>query len=158
MSDTYRVTSFKTGTFKDDYGNTWCSMSLEGFGEPVTIVLKDPSTVHVGSELYGRIEQAKKKNGGEYWRFKKEQKEEAPTQATEQKGWHESPEKQESINKAVALNNAVIYAGIEKLTVADTLNVAEQFVKWLRTEKENTKHEIAEAMGEDPVSLDDIPF
>lgn len=78
MSEYYEVTSFKPSDFKDNYGNTWCDMALLKFGEPVKIVLKDPSTVKVGDKLYGTINTQTSKAGKEYFKFKKEMPQESP--------------------------------------------------------------------------------
>lgn len=74
-AQTYRVTSFKVTDFTDNYGNSWVNTSLEGHGEPVTMVVKDPSTIEVGKEFYGSIYQATGKSGKQYWRFKRESQE-----------------------------------------------------------------------------------
>lgn len=73
MSQDYKVLELKIGNFQDNYGNTWCDMVLEGVGEPVRIVLKDPTTVKAGDTLYGHIEQAISKANKAYNRFKKDQ-------------------------------------------------------------------------------------
>lgn len=72
----YRITSFKVGTFKDDHNNTWCDMALEGFGEPVRVVLKDPSKFATGDTIYGRIEQKTSKANKAYWKFQRVMKDE----------------------------------------------------------------------------------
>ena len=66
--------------------------------------------------------------------------------------WHESPEKQQSINRAVALNNAVVTSGVTD-DVAKVLEIADAYFSWLTGEE--VKEDIK---GEDSISLSDIPF
>lgn len=77
MAQKYRVLSFKTTDFKDNYGNSWVNVALEGHGEPVTMVVKDPSSIEVGKEFYGSIYKATGKSGKDYWRFKREEQEQS---------------------------------------------------------------------------------
>jgi hypothetical protein len=82
MAKDYTVNQFKVGTFTDPNGNTWCDMALQGVGEPVKIVVKDPTKFHDGMELYGKIEEKTSKAGKTYLRFYREQKQDAPAQGS----------------------------------------------------------------------------
>lgn len=67
---TYTVKDFKVSDFKDPHGNTAVNLALEGYGEPVTIYMKDPSKVSNGMKLDGEIKEVQRKNGnGTYHRF-----------------------------------------------------------------------------------------
>lgn len=75
MPQEYEVVQFKKGDFKDQNGNFWCDMALKGVGEPVRIVVKDPTQFHDGMTLYGRItEEVGKTSGKPYQRFRREKR------------------------------------------------------------------------------------
>jgi hypothetical protein len=157
MAQDYTIQDVKKGNlFNTGYGDMQgYTVALSGVSEPVMLnkkapVSKDPS---VGDIIYGEVEVKTNSKGQSYQKFTGQTRPEATEIAeAKQQHWSENPEKQDSIN------NAVVYASTEKLTVADTLNVAEQFLKWLRGEKLNNIMNVAESIGEEPVNLDDIPF
>jgi hypothetical protein len=74
MAQDYKVLQFKKGDFRDNNNNYWCDMALHGVGEPVRIVVKDPTQYHDGMELYGRVEEKTSQAGKQYLRFYREQK------------------------------------------------------------------------------------
>lgn len=68
--------------------------------------------------------------------------------------WHESPEKQASINRVVALNNAVLLH--PNLADDRILETAQTFYDWL---SKTDKGKVDEVMGDtEAVNLDDIPY
>lgn len=78
MNKDYKVNQFKPSDFRDQNGNYWCDMALAGVGEPVKIVVKDPTKFHDGMDLYGKIEEKTSKAGKPYLRFFREQKQDSP--------------------------------------------------------------------------------
>lgn len=131
MAQEYKVTAFKAGDFKDNFGNTWCEAVFEGVGEPVRWVLKDPSKISVGDVVFGHIEEAISKAGKPYNRFKTDKRDDyAPPK--DSKAWVESDEKQKSIARSVALNNAVaFYSGKPDIKYTHVLETADKFLEWL---------------------------
>lgn len=71
----YTVKDLKVGSFNDNYGNVYCTVSFEGVGEPVTWALKDPSKVKVGDKVFGTIEDKINSKGNTYKKFKKQTQE-----------------------------------------------------------------------------------
>lgn len=55
MNKTYTLTAFEKGDFTDPHGNIWCTGVLQGIGEPVKMVVKDPSRFEAGMELFGEV-------------------------------------------------------------------------------------------------------
>lgn len=74
MAQEYTVLQFKKGDFQDAHGNYWCDMALEGVGEPVRIVVKDPMQYSDGMVLYGEVKEMTSKAGKPYNRFYREQR------------------------------------------------------------------------------------
>jgi hypothetical protein len=157
MAQEYIITSFKPSDFKDNYGNSWCEVAFEGMSEPARWVVKDPSRIKVGDVVYGHIEDATSRAGKPYNRFKIDQRED--NQSSPQKastGYSESPEKQDSIYRSVALNNAaVVYGGVSKLLIGEILQTADKFYLWLKNESEDP---VITEVPDEPINLDDIPF
>lgn len=127
----YKVKAVKEGfkEWSNDYGafRTYL-VQVEGNGEPVSINRKADSPVpKVGEDLYGDITQGKFGQS-----FKSKKKPFTPNN-------YESPERQDSINRAVALNNAVnLYAGTKTLPVI-VLLTADAFLGWLKQETNDEK-------------------
>lgn len=157
MSQEYTISIFKPGDYQDTYGNYWCEVAFEGVSEPARWSMKEESVAKYkpGVSVYGHLEEATSKAGKAYNRFKVDQRPEGsqgPTGASKpQSGWTESPEKQQAINRAVALNNAVIFHqnDVDNLP-KDVLNVADQFYAWLSqtTIEEDIKN----------ITIEDIPY
>lgn len=139
MAQEYTITAFEKGDFQDNHGNYWCSMVVDGVGEPVKIVVKDPTKYEVGMKLFGDITEQTSKAGNAYLRFKRAQQGELSTSNTD------SPERVESIYRCNALNNAVAYlagfANVQEETgiAADPLEQADIFYNWLNNKE--TKHD-----------------
>jgi hypothetical protein len=137
----YEIIDFKAGDFKDNYNNYYCTMALRGISEAVTIATPDPTKFHTGMLLYGTIEHKISRAQKPYLKFKRMQKEDAPTAprpqaefmapaAAPKKEWQpESPERQHSINRSVALNNAAA-VNVGK-TAEVVLATADAFYEWL---------------------------
>ena len=67
---TYTIKDVKVTDFKDPHGNSWINVAFEEYGEPVVMVVKDPSKVMLGNKYDGEIKQVQKKSGnGTYNRF-----------------------------------------------------------------------------------------
>lgn len=153
-------------------GNTWensygvfqsYSLALEGHAEPVSMNKKFPvaSPPQAGDTLYGVIEMVVNKNGTTTNKFVTKQRPEGtPAPQTGSTGqtssWHESPEKQASINRAVALNNAVVFWANPDKDNADSdmvLKTAGDFYAWL---SQTTIDEDIKKVED--VGIDDIPY
>lgn len=159
MAQEYKVVQFKKGDFQDNYGNWWCDMVLEGFGEPVKIVVKDPMQFEDGMTLYGSIEQKTSKAGKQYNRFKREQK---PDTEEKEAYWQE---KNMSIRAQWAIGQAVsVHAdNIEKVeTLANELfemvDRVSGNVEQARDQEEKVASEVVHEVDDQPINLDDIPF
>lgn len=158
----YEVVDVKKGNqWSSGYGEMQSyTISLKGVSEPVVLNKKVPvkQEPHVGELLYGSLEEKTNSNGNVYMKFTAEKRPEA--QPTGGSNWHESPEKQQSINRAVALNNAVITSGVTD-DVAKVLEIADAYYTWLlgtTTINVSFKDDVKEVVGEEPISLDNIPF
>lgn len=81
MTEEYTIRAFKGTDFKDQNGNTWCSVTFEGVSEPIKWVVKDPTTVNVGDKVYGKITDETSKAGNPYRRFRREKRPEQPENA-----------------------------------------------------------------------------
>ena len=194
MPQDYHVLQFKRGTWKDNNDNFWCDMALTGISEPVRIAVKDPQQFHDDMELYGVIEDATSQAGKPYLKFTRKKKEDDKSVQAELIGQAspknerlpESPEKQHSINKSVALNNAVLlYANAANKS--NVLAKANEFLGWLestdpKVEAPSISQSVEEAQaqreaerdnerlhntfqedevyqpGDDPIDINDIPF
>jgi hypothetical protein len=154
MAQDYEILDFKKGTFQDNYGNYWCDMALKGFGEPVRIAVKDPTEFHEGMSLYGVVEEKESKAGKSYYRFKREKKEETSASSSPSNNW-ESPERQDSINRSVALNNANILFQSTAADADEVLRIADKYYDWL---KNHQTTDVIEPVTDKPITLDDIPF
>lgn len=99
----YEVTFFEETDFKDNYGNTWCTVGFLGVGEPVKWVLKDPSTVSVGDKVFGEIEIKTSKAGKDYNKFKRAKPDEIPSSAPQTKA---EGERGEAITKSMVVKLA----------------------------------------------------
>jgi hypothetical protein len=176
----YEVVQFKKGDFQDNYGNFWCDMVLRGIGEPVRIVVKDPTQYHDGMTLYGTIESKVSKAGKGYLRFKKVEKEEtpplSPTGGTTKKEW--TPRDDESIKAQWAIRTAVEMFrnwNKERPELEEVEKTAKEFFSMIdRVKTPGPKivdgmsaEQIASQFGnpdevfnpgEEPISLSDIPF
>jgi len=161
MAQDYEVLDFKKGTFQDNFGNYWCSMSLKGVGEPVSIAVKDPTQFEAGMTLYGSIETKESRAGKDYLKFKREKKEEvASTGEPAKASWQ--PRDDDRIVAQWAIGQANAYVCSEKFRVEDhdpiedIESIAKDFYAMVERVKSPNK-EIDVSDGE-PISLNDIPF
>lgn len=133
MSQEYTIISFKSGDFKDNFGNTWCEVAFEELSEPARWVVKDPSRVSVGQKVYGHIEDAVSKAGKPYNRFKTDKREDySPTQSSSSNSGQSTDE---SIARAVALKAAVELTASDARLMKDkatVLEIADRFLEWLK--------------------------
>ena len=172
MSQTYEVMDFKIGTFQDNYGNTWCNMALKGQGEPITIVLKDPTTVKVGDSLTGDIKDATSKANKPYLRFYKEKQEGGysnssqgttkPKQTDEYWSDKDAGIKAQMAVKASAnlwSNKEWSIKDIEE-TAISLLNIVEKIKVSSNSEPVTGQDEVHDfdINDQDIINLDDIPF
>lgn len=150
----YTIKSVKKGnTWNSPYGDMQSyTLSLDGVGEPVVLNKKVPvkQEPKEGETLYGTLEEKTNQKGNVYMKFTAVKPPEA-TGAAQTSNWHESPEKQQSINRAVALNNAVITSGVTD-DVEKVLEIAGAYFAWLTNEKEMLE------VNDKPIDLSDIPF
>ena len=151
----YKITSVKAGNiWSSPYGEMQSyTVSLDGVGEPVVLNKKCPvkHEPKEGETLYGKLEEKTNAKGNVYMKFTAEKPPEG-AQSTGSSNWHESPEKQQSINRAVALNNAVITSGVTE-DVDKVLEIAGAYFNWLTQEKEPVLDS-----DDKPLDLDSIPF
>ena len=151
----YEITDVKAGNqWASPYGDMQSyTLVLKGVGEPVVLNKKVPvkQEPKVGETLFGTLEEKTNAKGNVYMKFTAQKPPEATGHA-QTSNWHESPEKQQSINRAVALNNAVVTSGVTD-DVAKVLEIADAYFSWLTGEE--VKEDIK---GEDSISLSDIPF
>lgn len=69
-SQEYTISFFKVGDFTDKNNNVWCEILFEEkSNEPMRIVVKDPSSYHVGQKLFGHVELKTSQAGKPYNRF-----------------------------------------------------------------------------------------
>ena len=152
----YKIKDVKAGNiWSSGYGEMQSyTLVIDGVGEPVVLNKKVPvkQEPKVGDTLFGTLEEKTNGKGNVYMKFTAQKPPEATGQA-QSSNWHESPEKQQSINRAVALNNAVVTSGVTD-DVAKVLEIAGAYFGWLTNEVKEVKEEIKE----EPISLDDIPF
>jgi len=156
----YKIVDVKAGnTWSSGYGEMQSyTLSLEGISEPVVMnkkvpVKQEPKT---GETLFGKLEEKTNQKGNVYMKFTAEKPPESTGQA-QTSNWQESPEKQQSINRAVALNNAVITSGVTE-DVAKVLEIADAYFGWLTNTTE--VKQVKEVLGVDerPIDMSDIPF
>lgn len=114
-------------------------------GDAETYFLQAKTAPVVGDKLYGHIEQSKT---GKSLRFKKDKLEEpqnAPYSPVT--GYAETPDKQNSIYKSVALNNAaILYAQSEDKS--NVLSKADEFLDWLTSDKPSESVTIEGTVGD----------
>jgi hypothetical protein len=155
----YKIIDVKQGNqWPSPYGEMQSyTLALEGVGEPVVLNKKVPvkHEPKEGETLYGKLEEKTNQKGNVYMKFTAEKPPEASGQA-QGSNWHESPEKQESINRAVALNNAVVSIGVTE-TAEPVLELADRYFAWLT---KSDKEKIEDVLGdtEKPIDMSDIPF
>lgn len=170
MSQEYTIKDLKVTDFKDQHDNSWVNAAFEEFGEPVTIVVKDPSKLKVGLKLTGEIKTMTGKSGKAYNRFFRDK----PQQqgfggAVGFKGKRDyTPRDDAAIQAqwAIGQANQQVVAGV--VEPGDIEALAKDFfsmidrVKASKEEEQQLKDnpldkQPVEKMG-DPVSLADIPF
>lgn len=138
--------------------NDWLNQKLDNFnygkyysvlfhGDAETYLWQTKEAPEVDKEYYGHMEPTK---SGKGMRFKKDKVDSTgpvPVTANEkQASFVETPEKQNSINKAVALNNAVnLYASSGGLGI-DILKKADEFYAWLSNETVDEEEEESEGV------------
>lgn len=138
---------------KDTYGNTWYSVKFTGDAGTHLWLAKEAPTE--GKKYFGHFELTK---SGKAYRFKKDtvpENELAPAEANDkQASYEENPDKQNSINRAVALNNAVallapamaLQTEITANTLSEVLNAADNFFTWLQNDVPEVQDEGAETV------------
>lgn len=149
MGQYYTIKSFKRGQpWQNAYGKFQSySLSLEGLGEPVSLnrKLDDDDQVpaelepKAGAQVYGRVEMVQSNKGTTYYKFTGEKEPDdtytgsgAKTAPTGSYVAQESPDRQDSIYRSVALNNAATIfqgMGVSRETVT---KYAEYFDEWLK--------------------------
>lgn len=131
------------GFDKDQYGNTWYSVKFVGDASTFLWLAKDKPEEH--KKYYGHIEATK---SGKAFRFKKDsvpEGEVAPVQANDkQASYAENPDKQRSINRCNALNNAVLNNPLAKSS--EVIEVAEVFYAWLQNETPEASEELTDPL------------
>ena len=132
MSQDYKISGIVKPGFQEwsnEYGSfRTYSVQVEGNGEPISINRKaDSPAPVVGDEIYGDLTDSKYGQ-----KFKSVKKPFIPGASPKAGNGWESPERQDSINRAVALNNSVnLYAGTKTLPET-VLLTADTFLEWLK--------------------------
>ena len=177
MAQEYKVLQFKKGDFQDAHNNYWCDMALEGFGEPVRIVVKDPMQYHDGMTLYGEVKTQTSKAGKEYNRFYREQRPETATPPSGGKPQNDQywEDRNDAIKAQWALGRAYEKHGATKDALADAtwlFENADNVVKHetgydkFKASKPQPKEEadpefasmLAKGMEADDIDISEIPF
>ncbi len=174
MAQEYQVRQFNKGDFQDPHGNYWCDMSLEGVGEPVKIVVKDPMQFKDGMTLYGNITDETSKAGKPYSRFRREAKpDQQPFESSKPEAKKDDDKYWEDKNSAIKAQWAIgqaVKATEMKASIdgyfADVEHLAKEFYLMVDSVKasgvkESKVDEVFEPSDEDtekPINLDDIPF
>lgn len=173
MSQEYNVKQFEKGDFQDNHGNYWCSMVLEGVGEPVRIVVKDPMQFESGMTLYGDISEETSKAGRQYLRFRRAERPEGERSPTKDKPSEEYWEQknatiraQWAIGQAVQLHIAVTAKGNEEAqSIKETAKELFAMVDEVSGSQKNQERVAEEVTDRVPVEeydkeidLSDIPF
>lgn len=164
----YEVTDIKISDFRDSYNNTWCDMVLMGFGEPVKIVLKDPSTVKIGDKLYGTVNETKSKAGKTYYKFKKEQR--PDYEQRQEKSDEYWAEKDASIRAQFAIKGAIELVNGQEEKPNEVFLAIEQYAKELFSMVDRVSGKV-EAVQESeatllmnkldsgvPINFDELPY
>lgn len=133
----YKIIDVKRGSEWSNSFGTFQSYTLvlEGYGEPVGLNKKVPVSQEpqVGDILFGNVELKRNKAGNEYASFKAEKRPEG--QIVLPNSWSESPDKQDSIHRSVALNDAaLIFQGTGEPSDV-VLELADAFYTWLKKEE-----------------------
>lgn len=127
---------FLNGKLESDQYGIYYSVRFDGDAE--TYLWQAKTAPEESKAYYGHIEESK---SGKSLRFKKDKAPEGPGPSNN--SWQESPQKQDSINRAVALNNAVVRAGQDGGIAGeiDVLGIADIYYQWLSGEEINSLKE-----------------
>jgi hypothetical protein len=147
MAKEYKLTAFEKGDFQDTHGNFWCTAVLQGIGEPVKMVVKDPMKFEVGMELYGEVKTQKSKAGKDYLRFYRETPPEQQTFNRSAGGGKPSfqPRDDAGIKAQFAIKAAIQYHA-ESAPLTDIEEAAKAFYKMVDRVKES--HTASTSPGE----------
>lgn len=182
----YTITSFKIGDFQDNFGNTWCDITLKDFGEPVKLVLKEPTKTKEGDTLYGSLSLQTGKSGKTYYKFRKELRPDGNTSpvsaSTDKPGEEYWEDKNAAIRAQFAIKTAVsmiapnVETFLKDKTKEETQALLESWAVWFyqavdrvsgkdaqNQEKvaEDIKAKVDEVFPvdeEEPIDLNDIPY
>lgn len=178
MAKEYELTQFKVGDFQDNHGNTWCDAVFLGVGEPVRIVVKDPTKYEAGQKLYGELKEQTSKAGKPYLRFYREQRPEGQTSFTPSAKKEWTPRDDSHIRAQWAIGQAVSLAvATHKFGLEDVESDAKWLYAMVDRVKESTPVTASTNPGttqtfsngeplpdqvyeptEAPINLSDIPF
>jgi hypothetical protein len=180
MAQAYVIKSVKKGNeWQNSYGTFQSyGLVLDGVGEPVQLSKKVPVNQEpaVGDELYGSLELMTSAKGTNYYKFKSEQRPEAPSEAkSTSTGYQKLGQDPDGMYRCNALNNATSASGPEA-SKEHILDMAEDFYQWLKHGKqENANMEdpkrpwdklgkpkddvvLDDTLGDYPVDINDIAF
>ena len=153
----YKIVVFEKGDFKDDNGNFWCNIGLDGeMNEPVRIVVKDPmdTAFTAGLSIYGHIEVKTSKAGKPYRRFYREKKPDVSPASNQapvtQSKYTSNDDVQESIARSVALKAAVdLCASNAVRSEVTVLETADKFLAWLTKAPQPQKSNVVQYSDDD---------
>lgn len=170
---TYTIKDVKVSDFKDPHGNSWINVAFEEYGEPVVMVVKDPSSVKMGNKYDGEIKQVERKSGtGTYNRFFRDKPQDGSFgQGSQQRGGTKpayQPRDDQAIQAQWAIGQANLQVvngitGHDKLEerAADFFQMIERIKNADRPEEDKHDHvqEVKQIMNADKhVELSEIPF
>jgi hypothetical protein len=171
MPQSYIISDFKPGDFKDIQGNTWCEVAFDGVSEPARWAMRPESVskYSVGTEVWGHLEDATSKAGKPYLRFKTDKREEVTQHATpntEKAPWVPREDHHEEIKAQWAIGQAIAFSGNET-PIKDIEATAKTFYDMVQKVKGGTlttqsvqeafKDVVVEPMDE-PFDINSIPF
>lgn len=168
MAQEYEIVAFEATDFQDNHGNYWCNIVLKGAGEPLKIVVKDPTKYEVGQKIYGNITDETSKAGKPYRRFRRESQQDAPKSAQDEAYWEE---RNKGIKAQFAIKAAVALlrnpeGEVEEDTILHWARIFFNMVEKV-DQPEQSGYEQSKAKAEDlrpdaeydePINLEDIPF
>jgi hypothetical protein len=172
MAQEYKITSIKKGNeWSSDYGTFQSyALAVEGIGEPVQLNKKVPVSQEpqVGDSLYGTMQELVSKAGKPYYRFKGEKRPDTPKQYQDNSG---------SITLGMVWKTLIGIVGVpenttdkakfwemvtdhtnELLSISDNIKNPSSEKKFLRNWESLGKKDEVVDVGDEPISMDDIPF
>lgn len=172
MAQEYEITTYEAGDFRDPHGNYWCTIGIPGYGEPIKIVLKDPTKTKVGDKIYGEVKEQTSKMGKPYLRFYKATRPEGQNASGDDisSGWKDNSD---GMRQGMCFNNATLFVNMMLADEKPNKPSPEEWAELVHAHaqalymKGDLKAEgkteapvdkVFPVREEQPINLDDIPF